>query len=111
MPKNGGFADRIEYRAGIESSELLKIQGIAVNKERGSRVPVTKLGEGMRSIYILSLLEAYIDEKSRNACIILMEDPEIFPPPTASEVGGGDSLPPVKEKSGLFLNSFAQYDL
>ena len=76
--KNGGYADRIEYRAGLDSSALTNIQGIAVNKVRQSSVPVAKLGEGMRSIYILSLLEAYIDEKSRNACIILMEDPEIF---------------------------------
>ena len=76
--KNGGYADRIEYRTGVDSSALTRIQGIAVNKVRQNSVPVAKLGEGMRSIYILSLLEAYIDEKSRNACIVLMEDPEIF---------------------------------
>ncbi len=76
--KNGGYADRIEYRTGVDSSALTRIQGIAVNKVRQNSVSVAKLGEGMRSIYILSLLEAYIDEKSRNACIVLMEDPEIF---------------------------------
>lgn len=76
--KNGGYAETIEYEAGIDSNELFNIQGIAVNRARNSRLPVAKLGKGMRSIYILSLLEAYIDEKSRNSCIILMEDPEIF---------------------------------
>ena len=76
--KNGGCAETIEYEAGVDSSELFNIQGIAVNKVRASRLPVSKLGKGMRSIYILSLLEAYIDEKGKNSCIILMEDPEIF---------------------------------
>ena len=76
--KNGGYTEAIEYEAGVNSDELFNIQGIAVNKARGSRLPVAKLGKGMRSIYVLSLLEAYIDEKSRNSCIILMEDPEIF---------------------------------
>lgn len=75
---NGGYSEKIEYRAGIDSDQLFNIQGVAVNDARGSRLPVAKLGKGMRSIYILSLLEAYIDEKSRNSCIILMEDPEIF---------------------------------
>ncbi|MBB5264419.1 hypothetical protein HNP82_001546 [Catenibacillus scindens] len=102
--KNGGFADRIEYRAGIESSELLKIQGIAVNKERESRVPVTKLGEGMRSIYILSLLEAYIDEKSRNACIILMEDPEIFLHPQLQK-SAAEILYRLSKKNQVFFST------
>ena len=75
---NGGYSETIEYQAGVDSDQLYNIQGIAVNEIRGSRLPVAKLGKGMRSIYILSLLEAYIDEKSRNSCIILMEDPEIF---------------------------------
>lgn len=76
--KNGGYTETIEYEAGMDSDQLLNIQGIAVNKARSSRLPISKLGKGMRNIYILSLLEAYIDEKSRNSCIILMEDPEIF---------------------------------
>lgn len=76
--KNGGYAETIEYEAGVDSDKLFNIQGFAVNGARGSRLSVAKLGKGMRSIYILSLLEAYIDEKSRNSCIILMEDPEIF---------------------------------
>lgn len=75
---NGGYSETIEYQAGVDSDQLYNIQGIAVNEARGSRLPVAKLGKGMRSIYVLSLLEAYIDEKSRNSCIILMEDPEIF---------------------------------
>lgn len=84
--RNGGYAETIEYQAGIDSSEIFNIQGFAVNQERGSRLPVEKMGNGMRSIYILSLLEAYIDEKSSNSCMILIEDPEIFLHPKLQKV-------------------------
>ncbi len=36
------------------------------------------LGKGMRSIYMLSLLETYVAEPDRIPSIILVEDPEIF---------------------------------
>ncbi len=86
--KNGGYAETIEYVAGVDSDQLFSLQGMAYNRERGSYLPVTKLGKGMRSIYILSLLEAYIDEKNRNSCMILMEDPEIFLHPKLQKAAG-----------------------
>ena len=36
------------------------------------------MGKGMRSIYMLSLLETYISEQGRIPSIIVVEDPEIF---------------------------------
>ena len=48
------------------------------------------LSEGLRSIYALSLLEAYIDEENTLPSIIMMEDPEIYLHPqlqkSASEI-------------------------
>lgn len=102
--KNGGYAETIEYEAGIDSNELFNIQGIAVNRARNSRLPVAKLGKGMRSIYILSLLEAYIDEKSRNSCIILMEDPEIFLHPQLQKAAA-EVLYRLSKKNQVFFST------
>ncbi|MCI7448770.1 MAG: AAA family ATPase, partial [Blautia sp.] len=43
---------------------------------------ISSLGKGMRSIYLLSLLEAYLEDEERVPGMILMEDPEIFLHPT-----------------------------
>ena len=48
------------------------------------------MGAGMKSIYILCLLEAYIEEEGELPSIVMMEDPEIYLHPqlqkTASEI-------------------------
>lgn len=46
------------------------------------------MGTGMRCIYILSALEAYMYGGKRLSCIILMEDPEIFLHPRLQKVAG-----------------------
>ena len=47
-----------------------------------------EMSAGMRSIYILSLLEAYADEDSSILSIILIEDPEIFLHPSLRKTAG-----------------------
>ena len=44
------------------------------------------LSEGIRSIYALSLLEAYTDEEATLPCVIMMEDPEIYLHPQLQKV-------------------------
>lgn len=62
----------------------------AHNRQRGTVKPVELMGKGMRSIYMLSLLETYISEQGRIPSIIVVEDPEIFLHPqlqkTCSEI-------------------------
>lgn len=41
------------------------------------------LGKGMRSIYMLSLLETYVAEPDRIPSIILVEDPRSFSIPSS----------------------------
>ena len=50
--------------------------------------PVERMGKGMRSIYMLSLLETYTEDESRSPSIIMIEDPEIFLHPTLQKISG-----------------------
>ena len=87
--KNGGTED-IFFRMDWDWSEMLSAGAFGWNKNLGHKIPVEELGNGMRSIYMLSLLEAYIEEEKKNPSIIIVEYPELFLHPslqkTASRV-------------------------
>lgn len=88
--RNGGYSEDIRYEIEFDIDEIFKIRSAAYHRERDNDMPVSKLSKGMRSIYMLSLLEAYVDERQKLPCIIMMEEPEIFLHPqlqkTASEI-------------------------
>lgn len=87
---NGTLSQEIKYVVDFNLEETLKINTFVYNKDRGTSGSITTLSEGIKSIYTLSLLEAYIDEPDRIPSIILIEDPEIYLHPqlqkTASEI-------------------------
>ena len=87
--KNGGY-EEIQYTLNCDTDQLFSVEVTAHNLQRGSVKPVELMGKGMRSIYMLSLLETYISEQSRIPSIIVVEDPEIFLHPqlqkTCSEI-------------------------
>lgn len=88
--RNGGYSEEIRYEIEFDIDEVFKLRSAAYHRERDNDMPVSKLSKGMRSIYMLSLLEAYVDERQKLPCIIMMEEPEIFLHPqlqkTASEI-------------------------
>ena len=65
---------------------MLHIDTRIHNRERGTEGSLALLSEGLKSIYALSLLEAYIDEENTLPCIILMEDPEIYLHPQLQKI-------------------------
>ena len=87
--KNGGY-EEIRYTLNCDTDQMFSVEVTAHNRQRGSVKPVGLMGKGMRSIYMLSLLETYISEQSRIPSIIVVEDPEIFLHPqlqkTCSEI-------------------------
>lgn len=88
--KNGAVSEEVRYEVRFDSEEIFRIDTIVENKDRGIEESIDLLGDGFRSIYILSLLEAYLDMKNVVPYLIMIEDPEIFLHPhlqkTASEI-------------------------
>lgn len=87
--KNGGF-EEILFSMNYDVDQMLHVNAEAYNKERDTSISVERLGRGMKSIYMLSLLEAYIMDENRLPSIIMAEEPELFLHPklqkTASEI-------------------------
>jgi len=57
--KNGGY-EEIQYTLSCDADQLFTVEVTAHNRQRGTVKPVELMGKGMRSIYMLSLLETYI---------------------------------------------------
>lgn len=87
---NGGRSQDISFSFDFNADEVFTIDALVHNKNRGTVGPISTLSEGLKSIFTLSLLEAYIDEDSTIPCIIMIEDPEIYLHPslqkTSSEI-------------------------
>lgn len=85
--KNGG-QDEIRYTMNRDVERMLNVTTEIINPILGSTRPVSRMGKGMRSIYLLSLLETYTEAAERIPSIIMIEDPEIFLHPKLQKVSG-----------------------
>ncbi len=75
--KNGGLQE-IVYSMKYDPDKLFSIQADAWHEDLKRLGPVDKLGNGMKSIYMLSLLETYVEDEKRMQSIIMVEYPELF---------------------------------
>ena len=76
--KNSGSAEEIHYSIEYEAEQMFQVQAKVYDPKRKRTGDISTLGKGMHRIYMLSLLEAYVEEKNRVPSLILMEDPETF---------------------------------
>ncbi|MBR5317110.1 MAG: AAA family ATPase [Lachnospiraceae bacterium] len=87
--KNGGV-EEIRCSLSCNMEELFSIRVEAWHEEAKHLSPVERLGNGMKSIYMLSLLETYIEDEKSIPSIIIVEYPELFLHPslqkTASKI-------------------------
>lgn len=87
--KNGGVED-ILYSLSYDTDKMFSVEADAWHEELKRLSPVEHLGNGMKSIYMLSLLETYIEDEKRLQSIIIVEYPELFLHPslqkTASKI-------------------------
>lgn len=85
-----GRQQDLKFVMNLNSSEIVKLDTIVLNHDRYGADSVETLSAGAKSIYVLSLLEAYSDENNSIPCIFMIEDPEIYLHPsmqkTASEI-------------------------
>lgn len=87
--KNGGV-EEIRYSVFCDMDKMFRMEAGAWHEEQKRFSPVESLGNGMKSIYMLSLLETYIDDEKQIPSIIIVEYPELFLHPslqkTASKI-------------------------
>lgn len=76
--RNSGRHQNIKFVMNFNTEELFKLDTVVLNRDRYTADSVKTLSAGAKSIYILSLLEAYIEENNSIPSIIMMEDPEIY---------------------------------
>jgi hypothetical protein len=81
IQKNGGFAGEIRYVAECDTNRMFQVRVEIVDEKGSGSFSVSALGKGMRSIYLLSLLEAYVEEQNQIPSLILLEAPETFQHP------------------------------
>ncbi|MDY5576216.1 MAG: AAA family ATPase [Lachnospiraceae bacterium] len=90
LKQNGMLSHTIQYEIDFDAESLLNFNTVVYHNDKGIKGSLSTLGAGSKSIYLLSLLEAYTEENSEDSSIIIIEDPEIFLHPqlqkTASEI-------------------------
>ena len=85
--KNGGH-ESILYSMNRDVEKILEVTTEIRHPAQNIPRPISKMGKGMRSIYLFSLLEAYTQIKETLSSIIMIEDPEIFLHPSLQKVCG-----------------------
>lgn len=87
--KNGGV-EELRYTLSCNMDKMFGVEVNAWHEELKHLSPVDQLGNGMKSIYMLSLLETYVEDEKRIPSIIIVEYPELFLHPslqkTASKI-------------------------
>ncbi len=101
--KNGG-RDVILYSMNLAVEKTLAVTTEIQRAGQKERYLVGSMGKGMRSIYMLSLLETYEEEGRKNADLILVEDPEIFLHPKLQRVSG-DILYRLSKKNQVIFST------
>ncbi len=101
--KNGG-RDRIVYSMNLPIEQTLAVTAEIQKEGQQETYPLGSMGKGMRSIYMLSLLETYEEEGRHMADLILVEDPEIFLHPKLQKVTG-DILYRLSRKNQVMFST------
>ena len=101
--KNGG-RDEIIYSMNLDIERTLAVTADVRLAGYQEKRPAGSMGKGMRSIYMLSLLETYEEEGMENADIIMVEDPEIFLHPKLQKVSG-DILYRLSRKNQVMFST------
>lgn len=76
--RNSSKNDDIVYRFGLDFDKVFSLDTTIYNKERRQYESIHQVGAGTKSIYILSLLETYIEEETSVPSIIMIEEPEMY---------------------------------
>lgn len=101
--KNGG-QEQVLYSMNRNVESMLQVTTELYQPAKQVTRPIERLGKGMRSIYMLSLLETYTEDDGQNPSIIMIEDPEIFLHPTLQKTSG-DILYRLSKKNQVIFST------
>lgn len=85
--RNGG-QETIHYSMTPDMGQMLSVTATMTGPSHSAPTPLSRMGKGMRSVYMLSLLETYAEGQGQNPGIILVEEPEIFLHPEMQKIAG-----------------------
>jgi hypothetical protein len=86
--QNGAVSQNIEYRMSFQAENAFSFETIVENQDRKTREHMEQMGHGMKSMYILSVLEAYVDSIAKMPSILMVEDPEMYLHPQLQKKAG-----------------------
>lgn len=85
--RNGGQSE-IKYSMNRDVERMLSVTAEVNEPHYHQPQPIERLGKGMRSIYMLSLLETALSEENSIPCIVIVETPELFLHPQSQKTCG-----------------------
>lgn len=88
--KNGAYSQSIKYEVHYDAKDSFRMKTMVYNEDRDVECEINSMSAGLKSIYLLSLIEAYIQENNKISNIVMIEDPESYLHPqlqkSASEI-------------------------
>ncbi len=85
--KNGGI-EEICYTLTFNPDAMFRVTAETLREGGQHPKPIEDLSNGMKSIYMLSLLETYIQDEKQIPSIIMVEYPELFLHPSLQKTAG-----------------------
>lgn len=85
--KNGGI-EEICYTLTFNPDAMFRVTAETLREGGQHLKPIEDLSNGMKSIYMLSLLETYIQDEKQIPSIIMVEYPELFLHPSLQKTAG-----------------------
>lgn len=101
--KNGG-QEKILFSMNRNIESMLTVTTEMYHPVQQITRPIERMSKGMRSVYMLSLLEAYTEDEEQTPSIIMMEEPEIFLHPTMQKKSG-DILYRLSKKNQVIFST------
>ena len=101
--RNGGM-EEIRFSMNRDMERMLQVTTEIYHPLQQITRPLSRLGKGMRSIYMLSLLETYANLEDSVPCIIIEEEPESSLHPTQQKISG-DILYRLSKKNQVIFST------
>ena len=86
--QNNGGTEELIYSMNRDLDRMFTVTAEFRAGSQQGVMPLSSLGRGMKSIYMLSLLETYAQSESTSPGIVMVEEPELFLHPKLQKTAG-----------------------